>query len=64
MGRRVKPNKVKAEAKRPLARKLPKNEGPGVRDLEKRLVEALGREIATGRALTERWSSRRPPARS
>ena len=41
MGRRAKPAKVKAEATRPLARKSPKNEGAKVRDLEKRVAEAL-----------------------
>jgi signal transduction histidine kinase len=41
MGRRAKPAKVKAESKRPRARKSPKDEGSGVRDLEKRLAEAL-----------------------
>src|SRR3989442_14779596 len=44
MGRRAKPNKVKAEAKRPLAGKTPKDEGAKVSDLEKRLAEALKRE--------------------
>jgi two-component system, NtrC family, sensor kinase len=44
MGRPVKPAKGKAEAKRPLARKAPKDEGTKVRDLEKRLAEALQRE--------------------
>src|SRR4029453_206111 len=41
MGRRVKPPKGKAGTKRALARKSPKNEGAKVRDLEKRLAEAL-----------------------
>ena len=53
MGRRAKPAKGKAEAKRPLASKSPKDEGSGVRDLEKRLAEGLEREKATDRALTE-----------
>ena len=45
MGRRAKPPKGKAEAKRPLARKSPKNEDSArVRDLEQRLAEALKRE--------------------
>jgi len=44
MRRSAKPAKVKAEAKRPLARKAPKNEGPRVDDPEKRLAEALQRE--------------------
>src|SRR5438552_11486877 len=41
MGRRAKPAKVKAQAKRPLVRKSLKDEGAKVRDLEKRLAEAL-----------------------
>jgi two-component system, NtrC family, sensor kinase len=41
MGRRAKPSKGKAEAKRPLARKSPKDEATKVPDLEKRLAEAL-----------------------
>jgi hypothetical protein len=41
MGRRAKPAKVKVQAKRPLARKSPDNEGARVRALEKRLAEAL-----------------------
>jgi GAF domain-containing protein len=41
MGRRAKPAKTKVEAKRPPARKSPKNERSRVRDLEKRLAEAL-----------------------
>jgi two-component system, NtrC family, sensor kinase len=44
MGRRAKPAKGKAQAKRPLAGKLPKGQGAKVRDLEKRLAEALKRE--------------------
>jgi GAF domain-containing protein len=51
MDRRRKPEKVKAEAKRPLARKSPKNDGAKVRDLEKRLVESLEREKAAGEIL-------------
>ena len=43
MGRRTKPPKGQAEAKRPLARKSPK-EGTKVGELEKRLAEALKRE--------------------
>jgi hypothetical protein len=41
MGRRAKPAKVKAEAKRPLARKASKKEAASVHELEKRLAEAL-----------------------
>jgi GAF domain-containing protein len=41
MSRRAKLPKGKAEAKRPLGRKSPKEPGAKVRDLEKRLAEAL-----------------------
>src|SRR5262245_7984226 len=41
MGRRGHPAKGKAEAKRPPARKAPKDQGAKVRDLEKRLAEAI-----------------------
>ncbi len=41
MACRGKPKKIKAEAKRSLARKSPKDPGGKVRDLEKRLAEAL-----------------------
>src|SRR5205814_7520126 len=41
MGSRAKPAKVKAKATRSLAGKAPKDEGTKVRDLEKRLAEAL-----------------------
>jgi signal transduction histidine kinase/putative methionine-R-sulfoxide reductase with GAF domain len=44
MGRRAKPLKGQTEAKRPLARKASKKEAVRVRDLEKRLAEALKRE--------------------
>src|SRR5262245_32657300 len=44
MDRRGKPKKVKADAKRPFARKPPKDDSAKVRDLEKRLAEALKRE--------------------
>jgi len=54
MGRRAKPTKVKTDAKRPLARESPKNEGSRVRDLEKRLAESLEREKATGEILQEK----------
>jgi two-component system, NtrC family, sensor kinase len=46
MGRRAKPAKVKADAKRPRADKTPKEGGAKVRDLEKRLAEARRREAA------------------
>jgi len=46
MDRRAKPKKGKAEAKRPRPRTSPKNPVVKVRDLEKRLAEALKREAA------------------
>ena len=51
MGRRAKPAKVNAEAKRPLARKAPKTEALRVHELERRLAESLEREKATGEIL-------------
>jgi hypothetical protein len=42
--RRAKPKKAIAETKLPVARKSPNNEDSRVRDLEKRLAEALKRE--------------------
>src|SRR5262245_22497939 len=44
MDRRAKPKKGKAEAKRSLARRPPNDDSARVRDLEKRLAEALQRE--------------------
>jgi hypothetical protein len=44
MRRRAKPAKAKAEARLPVALKSRKNGAPTVRDLEKRLAEALKRE--------------------
>src|SRR5215475_9197176 len=44
MARRAKPANGKAEVKRPPASKSPKDDGARVRDLEKRLTEALKRE--------------------
>jgi signal transduction histidine kinase len=44
MRRGAKPGKAKVDAKSPVARKLPKNDASGRRDLEKRLAEALKRE--------------------
>ncbi len=41
MGRRAEPPKKNAEAKQPLASKSPKDGGAKVRDLEKRLADAL-----------------------
>src|SRR5262245_41493873 len=58
MGRRTRPKNVKAEANRPLARNSPKDSVGKVRDLEKRLADALKREeeavaqqMATGEVL-------------
>src|SRR5262245_34517742 len=51
MGRRAKPAKAEVAATRPAARKPRKNEGPGVRDLEKRLAEALDQQTATAEIL-------------
>jgi GAF domain-containing protein/anti-sigma regulatory factor (Ser/Thr protein kinase) len=66
MGRRGKLAKGKAEAKRPLARTSAKDDGAKVRDLEKRLaealklkMEALERERETGQALTEALEQQR-----
>src|SRR5262245_54287289 len=53
MGRRAKPSKGRTEAKRPLVRKSPKDQGAKVRDLEQRLAEALGRETEALRRQTE-----------
>ena len=44
MGRRAPPKKGKAKAKRASAHKAPMGDGAKVRDLEKRLAEALERE--------------------
>ena len=51
MGRRAKPPKGQAKAKRSLAGASPKDEGAEVRDLEKRLAESLEREKAAGEIL-------------
>src|SRR5438093_4131204 len=51
MRRRAKPAKAKVEAKLPVARKSPKSDGARLRDLEKRLAEALAREAATSEIL-------------
>ena len=52
MRRGGKPAKAKVEAKLPVARKSPKNEGSRVRDLEKRLAEALEQQTATSEILS------------
>jgi GAF domain-containing protein/anti-sigma regulatory factor (Ser/Thr protein kinase) len=51
MGRSAKPSKGQADAERPLARKAPKKEAPRVRDVEKRLAEALEQQTATAEIL-------------
>ena len=51
MRRRAKPAKAKVKARRPAARKPPKNEGARVRDLEKRLAESLDQQAATAEIL-------------
>jgi hypothetical protein len=51
MRRDAKPAKAKVEAKLPVARKSRKNEGSRVRDLEKRLAEALEQQKATSEIL-------------
>jgi signal transduction histidine kinase len=53
MRRDPKPAKAKVEAKRPVARKSPKNNDAKVRDLEKRLAEALEREAEAQRRESE-----------
>ena len=54
MGRRAKPNKVKAQAKRPLGGKSLKDRGAMVRDSDNRLAEeALGKLLARTRELVE-----------
>src|SRR5215470_19795477 len=52
MRRGPKPAKSK-EAKPPVARKSPKDDGARVRDLEKRLAEALGQLLMRDRKLAE-----------
>src|SRR5437879_5103445 len=51
MGRRAKRAKVKAKAKRPLARKSRGNDGSSRHELEKRLAEALEQRAATSEIL-------------
>jgi len=59
MDRRAKPPKGKAKAKRPSARKSPKDEDSGkVRDLEKRLAEALEQLQTRNRELAEAQEQR------
>jgi two-component system, NtrC family, sensor kinase len=51
MGRRAKPSKVKAEAKRPLGREAHKKEPAKAHELEKRLAEAIEQQTATSEIL-------------
>ena len=51
MGRVAKPPKGKPEAKRSLASKSPKDDRAKIRDLEKRLAEALEQQAATAEIL-------------
>src|ERR1700730_15715943 len=51
MRRGAKPGKAKVEPKRAVARKSPKNEPSGRRELEKRLAEALEQQTATSEIL-------------
>jgi Tfp pilus assembly protein FimV len=53
MGRQAKTPKGTANAPRPSARKAPKNEDSRVRDLEKRLAEALEQLQTRNRELAE-----------
>src|SRR5947207_13745200 len=53
MGRRAKPAKVKAKAKRPLVREAPTKNAARVHELEKHLAESLEREKAKDRAFVE-----------
>jgi GAF domain-containing protein len=54
MRRGAKPGKAKGDARLSVARKSPKNETSGRRELEKRLAESLEREKATGEILQEK----------
>jgi signal transduction histidine kinase len=54
MRRGAKPTKPKVEAKPPAARTSLKNEGSRLRELEKRLTEALGHQRATAEVLQTR----------
>src|SRR5262245_10847181 len=62
MGRRARPPKAKAEAKRPPARKPPKDDSAKVRDLEKRLAEALEREAGAVKREAEAQEQQRATA--
>src|SRR6266536_5849277 len=51
MRRGAKPGKAKVDARLSVARKSPKNAGSRVRDLEKRLAEAVDQQTATSEIL-------------
>jgi hypothetical protein len=51
MGRRAKPAKVKAKARRPLARKTPTKDAARIRAVEKRLAESLEQQTAPAEIL-------------
>ena len=53
MRRGPKPAKSKGDAKPPVPRESPKNEDSRVRDLEKRLAEALQREAEASKRAAE-----------
>jgi GAF domain-containing protein len=53
MRRGAKPGKAKVKTRRPVARKSPKVDASGHRELERRLAESLEREKAKDRALTQ-----------
>ncbi|HEV2053570.1 MAG TPA: GAF domain-containing protein [Methylomirabilota bacterium] len=54
MRRGAKPGKAKVKARLPVARKAPKKEASGRREIEKRLAESVEREKATGELLQEK----------
>jgi hypothetical protein len=54
MRRGAKPTKPRVQTKSPVARKSLKNEGSRVRDLKKRLAQALGQQTATAEVLQTR----------
>jgi PAS domain S-box-containing protein len=57
MRRGPRPAKAKAEAKLPVTRKSPRNDGARIRELEKRLADSLELEKATGQILRQTLES-------
>src|SRR5258705_3765250 len=57
MRRGPRPAKAKAEAKLPVTRKSPRNDGARIHEVEKRLAESLEREKATGQILRQTLES-------